>query len=168
MLNAGTKTEYISQLLSSVKFLDQSGSWQEKESSSIPWGYRDSGLRNEAFFIAKASFVLHPSSSIEVRKTIQQYMQMRKLTQPWDLPSAGSVFKNPPGMFAGKLIEEASQKGFAIGGARISEKHANFIVNTGGATAQDVRFLMEHVQKVVMAKYNIMLEPEIELIGDFL
>jgi len=96
----------------------------------------------------------------------QKYMD-RKLKQPLDLPSAGSVFKNPEGHFAGSLIEEAGLKGASHGGAKISEKHANFIVNTGGAKASDVLYLIEKTEETIDKKFGISLEREIKLAGEF-
>jgi UDP-N-acetylmuramate dehydrogenase len=94
-------------------------------------------------------------------------MKQRKHSQPLEYPSAGSVFKNPEGFFAGALIEQAGLKGYCEGKAKISEKHANFIVNTGNASSTDIWKLMRYIQQTIKNKYNITLEPEIELIGRF-
>jgi len=91
----------------------------------------------------------------------------RKKSQPLELPSAGSVFKNPPGSFAGKIIEELGLKGLSIGGAQVSRRHANFIVNTGNASARDVYDLMKKIKSAVKEKAGILLEPEIKTAGSF-
>ena len=91
-------------------------------------------------------------------------MASRTEKQPLEYPSCGSAFKRPAGHFAGALIQEAGLKGFSIGGAQVSEKHAGFVINKGGATAEDVKALLAHVQKVVYEKYGVLLEPEIQII----
>ena len=92
---------------------------------------------------------------------------MRVGKQPLDLPSAGSTFKRPEGYFAGKLIMDAGLRGFAVGGAQVSEKHCGFVVNRGGATAADVRELMRQVQERVQAQFGVWLEPEVRMLGEF-
>ena len=91
----------------------------------------------------------------------------RKKSQPLDYPSAGSTFKRPEGYFAGKLIQDSGLKGFTVGGAQVSEKHAGFVINTGGASAADVRELICQVQERVFQQFGVMLEPEVRMIGEF-
>jgi UDP-N-acetylmuramate dehydrogenase len=98
---------------------------------------------------------------------MRQAQQKRQATQPHGYPNAGSIFKNPPHGYAGKLIETAGLKGLLYGQAHVFERHANFIVNKGGATATDVKQLMERVQRAVWEKYQISLEPEVRLIGEW-
>lgn len=103
----------------------------------------------------------------DIRAKMEDLGQRRSSKQPLELPSAGSTFKRPAGDFAGRLIEEAGLKGFQIGGAAVSEKHSGFVVNLGGATAGDVRALIAHVQRTVKEKFDILLEPEVKMLGDF-
>jgi UDP-N-acetylmuramate dehydrogenase len=95
---------------------------------------------------------------------MQELMQRRRDKQPLEYPSAGSTFKRPEGYFAGALIEQCGLKGFSVGGAQVSEKHAGFLINRGGATADDMRRLMEHVQHCVLAQTGVRLEPEVQYV----
>jgi UDP-N-acetylmuramate dehydrogenase len=116
--------------------------------------------------IIRARFKLYPQSEEIVAGRIVDYLKRRKESQPLEYPSAGSVFKNPPNDYAGKLIEDAGLKGKNVGGAMISKKHANFIVNTGGATAKYVLALLYLAQEEVKKKTGIELEPEIQVVGN--
>lgn len=165
--NAGTKDNNISQLVLTVEYMDKNGLWQRKRGNDIIWRYRYSELKNNAFFIFSANVMAEKGNGEELKKKVLEIMKKRKETQPLQYPSAGSVFKNPQGFFAGKLIEDAGFKGFKIGGAMVSEKHANFIINTGNASSQDIWNLMKHIQQTIRNRYNITLEPEIETIGRF-
>lgn len=120
------------------------------------------------WIIIDAVFQLQPGDGIEGQKLVAKDLEQRHTKQPYDAPSAGSVFKNPDkanGIFSGKLVEAAGLKGKQVGGAEISPKHGNFIVNRGGATANDVKDLMRLVQGEVKAQFNVSLEPEIEVVG---
>jgi UDP-N-acetylmuramate dehydrogenase len=127
------------------------------------------GLRlvpaDEEFFAA-CWFGFVPGDGAQARALITQYLRKRIATQPLEQPNAGSVFRNPPNEYAARLIESCGLKGFAIGGAMVSPKHANFIVNTGNATAADIERLIEHVQRTVLAKTGIALEREVRIIGE--
>ena len=113
------------------------------------------------------TFKLKKDNADVIREKINDYVQRRNTKQPIEKPSAGSVFKRPEGYFAGALIENANLKGFSIGGAQVSEKHAGFIVNTGGATARDILDLIKHIQAVVYEKNGVKLETEVKLVGEF-
>lgn len=117
--------------------------------------------------ILEARLALSPARSEQVRREMEINFRRRKESQPSGQPSAGSIFRNPDGASAGKLIEEAGCKGWRVGGAEVSEKHANFIINNGDATAQDIYVLLKKVQSEVAAKTGITLEPEIKIVGDF-
>ena len=112
----------------------------------------------------RTEFRLTPGDPAEIRARMQDLAQRRRSKQPLELPSAGSAFKRPEGHYAGALIEAAGLKGFRIGGAAVSEKHAGFVVNLGGATAADVRALLAAVQQRVFEQSGVMLEPEIRLL----
>lgn len=167
MNNAGTKDRSISHLVLSVEYMDKSGNWQNKKRDHIAWQYRYSGLKDETFFVFSATLMAEKGDSSEIIKMVKEIMKRRRKTQPLEYPSAGSVFKNPHGYYAGKLIEDAGLKGLRIGGAMISEKHANFIVNTGNASSSEIWGLIKHIQETINHRYNILLEPEIEFIGRF-
>ncbi|MCM8762143.1 MAG: UDP-N-acetylmuramate dehydrogenase [Candidatus Omnitrophica bacterium] len=164
--NAGLKDVWISEKVVKVDVISLSNG-QEKvlKRQDINFGYRKSGLEN--YFISGVFFHLNNGVKEEIKKTISEYMKKRIETQPLGYPSAGSIFKNPPGLFAGKIIEECGLKGYSIGGACISEKHANFIINKGGATSEDIYKLIIIVKEQVKKMYNIELETEIKIIGSF-
>ena len=103
----------------------------------------------------------------EIREKMNDLAERRRSKQPLDRPSAGSTFKRPEGYFAGTLIQDTGLKGYRIGGAEVSEKHAGFIVNAGGATAKDVHELIEYVKSEVEKKYGVELEPEVKFVGEF-
>jgi len=164
--NAGLKNTWISQIVGEVYVLSPDNFEIKnigKEEASF--GYRKSGL--EKFFIYRAVLILNKSEKGEIKKNVRSNMEKRIAKQPIESCSAGSVFKNPEGAFAGELIEKAGLKGYCAGGAKISTKHSNFIINTGTATSQDIYAIIKTVQKKVKDIYNIELEPEIKIIGDF-
>jgi UDP-N-acetylmuramate dehydrogenase len=117
-------------------------------------------------FFAACWFRFVPGDGARARELITQFLRKRIATQPLEQPNAGSVFRNPPNEYAARLIESCGLKGFAIGGAMVSPKHANFIVNTGNATAADIERLIEHVQRTVLAKTGVALEREVRIIGE--
>lgn len=128
-------------------------------------GYRTSFFKeNSGYTIIEAKIKVKPSNKTEILKIIQERKEARLNSQPLNFPSAGSVFRNPEGNFAGKLIEDAGLKGISVGGAKISEKHANFIINTGTATGQEITELIKKIQNDVKEKYDVDLILEQEII----
>ena len=117
--------------------------------------------------MTEVEFQLQRDTPENMTKKMRQAQRKRQETQPHGYPNAGSIFKNPPGAHAGKLIEAAGLKGASCGRAQISEQHANFIVNKGGATATEVKWLMEQVQQVIWERNQICLEPEVRLVGEW-
>ena len=117
--------------------------------------------------ITSCTLSLKNGNKEEIKAKTDDLKERRVSKQPLDKPSAGSTFKRPTGYFAGALIEEAGLKGFKIGGAQISEKHAGFVVNTGNATAKDVLSVIEHAQKTILEKFGVFMEPEVKMIGKF-
>ena len=103
----------------------------------------------------------------KIEAVMQELRQKRQEKQPLEFPSAGSTFKRPEGYFAGKLVMDSGLRGYQVGGARVSEKHCGFVINAGGATAKDVRTLMENVRDIVYKKYGVTLEPEVKFLGEF-
>jgi len=126
--------------------------------------YRGSNFQGMDAVILETEFSLQAGDPEQIRDKMQDFAQRRRSKQPLELPSAGSTFKRPTGYFAGALIQEAGLKGFRIGGAQVSEKHAGFVVNVGDATAQDVLDLIAHVKKTVFEKTGVELEPEVRLL----
>ena len=159
--NAGQKDVWISKAIKSVEIIDGLGK-KVLKSDEIPFGYRKSGLENN--IIIKINFLLKKEAGNGILKDILESVKERLKNQPLSMPNAGCVFKNPAGFSAGKLIDDAGLKNASIGGAKISEIHANFIVNTGGAKSKDVLGLIELAQKTVKEKFNIDLETEIKTV----
>ncbi len=129
------------------------------------FGYRSSIFQSTDDILLGASFKLTPGNREEISLKIHELNSRRKLKQPLEFPSAGSVFKRPDGHFAGKLIEDSGLRGFSIGGAQVSEKHCGFIINKGGATANDVIELIKHIKTSVYIRYGVKLQEEIRLTG---
>lgn len=129
-------------------------------------GYRTSRVLREGGIVLEARFALTPGDPEEIAARMRELNAKRREKQPLNLPSAGSTFKRPEGHFAGALIEGCGLKGARVGGAQVSEKHAGFIVNTGGATASDILALIDHVRDVVLRETGVELEPEVRIIGE--
>jgi len=161
VMNAGAHGGEIADSLVSVRVLDKAGEIREIARSELEFGYRESSLRGESW-VLEAEFSFSPGNRAEILESMKAQMLTRKLNQPLDLPNAGSIFRNPPGHSAGRLIELAGWKGKRIGGAMVSDKHANFIVNLGGATAKDVLALIEGIQLDVLDKFKLNLQPEVQ------
>lgn len=164
-MNAGAFGGEMKDLVHSIRILDQEGNLAEWSGGSIRFGYRRMDLP-EGGVILSGTFRLQAESSRGVKSRVQEILRRRMDKQPAHLPSAGSIFKNPQGLAAGRLIEESGLKGSRIGNAQVSEKHANFIVNLGGASARDISGLIAHVQGRVLQEKGIRLEMEIQVIGE--
>lgn len=158
-MNAGAEGETISTFLNKVRFLSIEDGLVEYDIKDLFFGYRTSSFHNMRGFILSASFLLQPGR-IDNGK-LKTYLAKRRASQPIEEYSAGSIFRNPPSMFAGKLIEDCNLKGAKIGQAKISEKHANFIVNEKNAKAKEVLELISFIKKKVYEKHKIKLKEEI-------
>ena len=145
--------------------MKEDGEVVEKSRSRLRFSYRGLAIP-PSWIILKGRFALKAGKKEEILERVKSYSEMRKRKQPLDYPSAGSVFKNPEEGPAGKWIEEAGLKGFRIGRAMISERHANFIVNLGTAKAEEVIRLMEFVEKTVYEEKGISLEREVKVVGE--
>lgn len=166
-MNAGAHGFSISDCLIDAAVYDiEKGELIRLKRTDIKLAYRTSSI-NEKQVILEARFGLREENQQKIRKLMDSMFSERKKTQPLQARTAGSVFKNPPSMHAGKLIEEAGLKGIRVGGAKVSEKHANFIVNEGDATASDIYNLIKKIQQEVYEKFKVKLEPEIVFLGDF-
>ena len=159
-MNAGAYGSQVSAVLTSSEYL-QGDTVLSRSAEEHRFGYRTSIYRSTDDIILSAEFTLTPGDPEEIAAKAAKNMESRRSKQPLEFPNAGSVFKRPEGAFPGALIEEAGLKGLRIGGAEISEKHANFIVNRGNATASDILRLAETVQKEVYKRSGILLETEI-------
>lgn len=163
-MNAGAFDAEISDHLISTEIMDYEGRYQILEKAKVGFGYRKAPLIKETYVLG-ASFDFPSGDKEKLFKVRQEILARRYEKQPWQYPSAGSVFKRPPGYFSGKLIEEVGLKGKILGRAQISSKHAGIIINLGGAKASDVSGLIRLAQGEVQRKFNIELELEQELIG---
>jgi UDP-N-acetylmuramate dehydrogenase len=162
-MNAGAWGKEMSGILSSVTFLRRSGELLERDKRELAFSYRH--LETEGMIVTAAEFLLQAGDRQEIEQRCTQLLCDRKRKQPQGLASAGSFFKNPAGFpAAGRLIEEAGLKGVRLGGAQVSEVHANFLVNTGSATAQDFLDLMRLVQEKVAERFGVRLEPEVHIL----
>ena len=162
-MNAGAYGGEISDICESVQVMDYSGEVKTLSRDQMDFSYRHSCLEGQNAVVVSAVFGLIPGSSDEIRSKMKDFQQRRMASQPLDLPSAGSAFKRPSGGYAAALIDQAGLKGYRIGGAAISEKHAGFAVNLGGATAADVKALLTQVSETVYNSTGILLEPEIRI-----
>ena len=133
----------------------------------LAMGYRTSRVSTEGLVVISATFALAPGNPALIRSAMDDYERRRAEKQPLEMPSAGSTFKRPQGHFAGKLIMDAGLRGARVGGAQVSEKHCGFVVNTGGATADDVCRLIKRVQDEVRRQFGVELEPEVRRVGEF-
>jgi len=166
-MNAGAHGHAVGEVLGSVEcFRLKSMTRSSIAAAGLGFTYRSSDLPSDAIVVG-ASFVLVPGVEAEIAAKLREAREWRRANQPLNLPNAGSVFKNPPGDAAGRLIEMICGKGMAVGGAHISEVHANFIVASEEASADDVYTLIRHIQRAVARETGIELEPEVRLIGEF-
>lgn len=165
-MNAGTRGVWMNSIVESVTLYVPGEGLRRLRGADVAWGYRSSGL-SEQGVIVETVLRLEESDKDRIRAEMESSLARRKRTQPLSAPSAGSVFRNPEGDSAGRLIEAAGLKGTKLGGARVSDVHANFIVNDGGATAADVAGLMQKLQMTVRDRNGIELVPEIRFLGAF-
>ncbi|MBO5253295.1 MAG: UDP-N-acetylmuramate dehydrogenase [Clostridia bacterium] len=160
-MNAGAYGGEMKQVVKRVFYMDEDGTQGVLSGDALGYGYRKSAFMGTGKIILKAELALSHGVETEISAMMDDLMQRRKSKQPVELPSAGSVFKRPEGHFAGALVEQCGLKGCTVGGAQVSEKHAGFIVNIGGATCADVEALIAHIQRVVMKETGVALEPEV-------
>lgn len=167
VMNAGAYGGEMSQVVIKVTVVDSYGEILELSNATMEFGYRYSSIRNQSFAVTEVSFELIPGDKETIRQTMDELAGKRREKQPLEYPSAGSTFKRPEGHFAGALIMDAGLRGFQIGGARVSDKHCGFVINTGDATATDVITLIREIQVRVKDKFKVELEPEVVFWGSF-
>ncbi|NWF92671.1 MAG: UDP-N-acetylmuramate dehydrogenase [Syntrophaceae bacterium] len=165
MMNAGAWGAELKDIVLSVTLMREDGEVVERPRQKLKFSYRQLAIP-ASWVIVKGRFQLSKGRKEEILERVKSYSEMRRRTQPLDYPSAGSIFKNPPEGPAGKWIEEVGLKGFRIGQAMISDRHANFIINLGKATAQEVIDLMEFVERKVYEEKGISLEREVRVVGE--
>lgn len=164
-MNAGAYGGELSQVLHSALVLTADLEMVQMPNEALSLSYRHSALMENGALVLEGHFCLEPGDTATAREYLRELAARRREKQPLDLPSAGSTFKRPAGHYAGALIEAAGLKGFSIGGAQVSEKHAGFVVNRGGSAA-DILALIRHVQERVFAQSGIRLEPEVLILGE--
>lgn len=164
-MNAGAYGGEMRDILLSARSLDPDGEIREYTGENLALGYRTSRFADRGGIVLSAKMRLHAAPSAEISARMRELWEKRSASQPLDKASAGSAFKRPEQGYAAAMIDGAGLKGLAVGGAQVSEKHAGFIINAGGATSADVRALMERVQAAVREKYGVTLEPEIRFIS---
>ena len=162
-MNAGAYGGEICQICENVEVMDLDGNLSRLSNAEMAFSYRHSALENRPGIVVSADFALKKGNSEEIWTKMKDLIACRTASQPLDVPSAGSAFKRPTGGYAAALIEEAGLKGYQVGGAAISAKHAGFAVNLGGATAADVKALLSQVSEQVYQKSGIRLEPEVRI-----
>jgi UDP-N-acetylmuramate dehydrogenase len=164
-MNAGAYDCSMQKVLTSCTHITNTGEIGALSGEELKFGYRHSAYSENGFTILSLTLKLEKGNREEIEKTMNELYQRRKSKQPLEFPSAGSVFKRPVGHFAGALIEQCGLKGTRFGGAMVSEKHAGFIVNTGGATCKDVLDLIDHIKKTVLEQTGVALECEVKIFG---
>ena len=161
IMNAGAYGGEFSQIVSQVKAVDREGNVLELDNAAMEFGYRTSAIKNQPFTVVEVTLQLARGEQDAIQGRMEELARRRKEKQPLEYPSAGSIFKRPEGYYAGELIMKSGLRGCQIGGARVSDKHCGFIINTGKATCEDVRDLIAHVQERVKACFGVELETEV-------
>lgn len=166
-MNAGAHGSEIANVLTEAEILLETGETVRLTQPELKFRYRTSILQEELHgVVTEAVFQLQKGEREEIMARLSQFKEHRRKTQPLQHPCAGSVFRNPPGTHAGKLIEEAGLKGFQIGGAQISTLHGNFLINTGDAKAEDLIQLIKHIQQVIWERFEVKMIPEVHVVGE--
>ncbi len=166
MMNAGAYGGEMKDIVEYVQLMDRDGNLIEKACDEMDFSYRHSIVENGDYIVIGATLKLEPGDQEAIATRMEELAIARKTKQPLEFPSAGSTFKRPEGYFAGKLIMDAGLRGYQVGGAQVSEKHCGFVINKGGATAQDVLRLVDDVKKKVYEEFRVELEPEVRMVGE--
>jgi len=165
VMNAGAYDGELSRVVVRVNTVNSEGESMELDNEAMEFGYRTSVVKNSSLTVTEVIFGLEKGDREQIRAKMDDFAARRREKQPLEYPSAGSTFKRPEGYFAGKLIMEAGLRGYQCGGARVSDKHCGFVINTGGATAEDVRDVIHEVQEQVKDKFHVTLETEVIFLG---
>ena len=167
VMNAGAYGGEMKDVIWQVTVLDGAGNTLVLSQDELEFGYRTSIVMKRGYIVLEVCIRLEKGNREDIFMKMEDFKQRRISKQPLEYPSAGSTFKRPEGYFAGKLIQDAGLRGFTVGGAQVSEKHSGFVINKGGATAQDVNSLMQEVSDRVYKEFGVRLEPEVRRLGEF-
>ncbi len=168
VMNAGAHKQCIADILVNTQVLSPNGLMEWLTPKDLGYTYRTSLLQGGSRLVTQATFQLLPGANpAEVMAATAKDLEMRRATQPYNLPSCGSVFRNPKPYYAARLIEQTGLKGYRIGGAQVADRHANFILNCGRATANDIFQLICYIQQQVEKRWSVHLEPEVKILGEF-
>lgn len=167
VMNAGAYGGEMKDVIWQVTVLDGEGNTLVLSQDELEFGYRTSIVMKRGYIVLEVCIRLEKGNREDIFMKMEDFKQRRISKQPLEYPSAGSTFKRPEGYFAGKLIQDAGLRGFTVGGAQVSEKHSGFVINKGGATAQDVNSLMQEVSDRVYKEFGVRLEPEVRRLGEF-
>ena len=165
-MNAGAYDGEMKNIVSAVRAISPKGEIVQFAANELDFGYRHSIFQENGCAICEVDLTLAPGNAEEIKEKIAGFTERRESKQPLEMPSAGSTFKRPEGHYAGTLIEQTGLKGFTVGGAQVSDKHAGFVVNAGDATAKDVLELIRQVQDRVFEKHHVKLFPEVRILGE--
>lgn len=166
-MNAGAYGSEMKDVLKTVTVLDRNGEVRVLKAGDMELGYRTSAVSKKGYLVLEAEFELLEGSAEAIKARMEELSKKRREKQPLEYPSAGSTFKRPEGHFAGQLIEAAGLKGYSVGGASVSEKHAGFVINRKDASAEDIYRLCMNVKKQVLEQSGVLLELEVKLLGTF-
>lgn len=167
VMNAGAYDGEMKDVVISAKVMSSSGEVLELSKEELDFSYRHSCIPEQGYIVLEATVELKRGEETAIREKMADFKNRRVDKQPLEYPSAGSTFKRPEGHFAGKLIQDAGLRGYTVGGAQVSEKHCGFVINKGDATAKDVCNLINSVKRIVYEKFQVELEPEVKMIGEF-
>ena len=166
-MNAGAYGGEMKDILREVTVMTEEGEIRVIPAKDLEMGYRTSVIKKAGYLVLEVQISLKKGDPEALSDRMRELARMRTSKQPLEYPSAGSTFKRPEGYFAGKLIMDSGLRGYRVGGAQVSEKHCGFVINTGNATAEDVKTLMEDVAQKVQEKFGVVLEPEVKFLGEF-
>ncbi len=166
-MNAGAYGGEMKDVTKSVTVMDYEGNIHVLSCKDMDYSYRHSAIETNSYIVLEVELQLKKGIQEEIDNKIDELSSARRTKQPLEYPSAGSTFKRPEGYFAGKLISDAGLKGYSIGGAMVSTKHAGFVINAGDATAEDIMKLIMHIKKEVNSQFGVMLETEVKTLGEF-
>ncbi|MBD5516780.1 MAG: UDP-N-acetylmuramate dehydrogenase [Lachnospiraceae bacterium] len=167
VMNAGAYDGEMKQVVEAVRVINREGEITTLDNDTMEFGYRTSIIKNRPYIVLEVVLRLAEGDPDQIGAKMEELAQLRRNKQPLEYASAGSTFKRPEGYYAGKLIMEAGMRGYRIGGAQVSNKHCGFIINTGRATAADIKEVIEEVQERVKERFHVSLEPEVVFLGDF-
>lgn len=165
-MNAGAYGGEVKDVIDYARVVNEKGEMFQLTHNELELDYRNSIIQKEHYVVLEAAFTLAPGKQQEIQEVMDDLTERRESKQPLEYPSCGSVFRRPPGYFAGKLIQDANLQGYRVGGVEVSKKHAGFMVNVDHGTATDYEDLIHHVQKVVKEKFDVTLEREVRIIGE--